>query len=763
MQPLDFALRYAQRGIPVLPLHTIKNGSCTCHKADCNRAGKHPYGHLVPRGLQDASTNPVILRDWWGPVPSLNVGMRTGMPAGLLVIDVDNGKPGANASEALLIQEYPVLERTLTQTTGSGGRHYLLRYSGAEDLRPGQNVFGVGIDIRANDSYIVAPPSLHLSGGVYRWDNANQILPAPPELIARLQEKREAMARVLAENKGQRIPKGIQHFTLLSFGGMMNRYGATEDEIFAALWEMGSRCEEPPTEAAVRRIARDAAKYASKKPIVQIVANVVKATGVKSDIYKQPAVDNDMSKVNLKATPEVQFLPLRDSIFGHIPLHLQKVTQNLEEKHERDLFITGCLPVLAGCMPNVLLRYGSQWQCLNLYACVVGPASAGKGKLRLAYKLAEPLNERLYYDSKKAAQDYVKNIAQAEDAEEKASVEAEKPPFRRFFIAGDTSAAKIKESMADTPHGVIFETEAKSLSSALNNEWGQFRDVLLKGFHNEPISVDRKFQLPLIIPRPALSLCLSGTPGSFEGILTDTEDGLFSRILFYYFETAPEFSNQFESAKDYHVANDINELAERLTALYKILVDRVEPLYINIDAAEQDYIVAAGKQAMEVVKAGGDLNLQANVRRAALVAFRIGAIFTVLDHFLNGNELSEVKALTIRPEFNKAAVGLAYSYVEHAFRLSQAMREGHSLISTTKMRVFNALPIGEFTLEQAYEELDRAGLMGKRKEAVSDRTVRRYLAEYCEKGQLEDRGYGKYFRNAQDNAYVSMRSLLDNL
>jgi hypothetical protein len=68
--------------------------------------------------------------------------------------------------------------------TGSGGDHFFFRWPG----RPVSNSahrLGRGLDVRGAGGYVVAPPSLHISGGRYIWEQAGiDAVDAPPWLVA---------------------------------------------------------------------------------------------------------------------------------------------------------------------------------------------------------------------------------------------------------------------------------------------------------------------------------------------------------------------------------------------------------------------------------------------------------------------------------------------------------------------------------------------------------------------------------------------------
>ena len=232
-ETLTAALAYAERGWPVLPLHTPKEGGCDCRKAGCTNSGKHPR---TTNGLTGATTDPDAIRKWWRMWPDANVGVMTGAKSGLVVVDLD-GRSGGRETLATL-----TLPETLTVKTGDGLHKYFRHPGGAVSSNSG---ILQGIDRKADGGYVVAPPSLHANGRRYRFAEewpADRPLAALPQFARN--GARPASRRGI---QGARIPKGERNATLASLAGSMRRPGMTEDAIRAALLtENAARCDPPP-------------------------------------------------------------------------------------------------------------------------------------------------------------------------------------------------------------------------------------------------------------------------------------------------------------------------------------------------------------------------------------------------------------------------------------------------------------------------------------------------------------------------------------
>ncbi len=159
------AERLAAMGLKVLPLHGITpNGKCSCAKgASCKSPGKHP---VFNGGWKTGTTDKSKLREYWSEYPRANIGVATGGPSGIVVLDIDP-RNGGDKSLRRLQHKYGRLPLTPTCKTGSGGRHCYFKYPKGNTIRSGR--LASGIDVQSDGRLVVAPPSLHATKRRYRW------------------------------------------------------------------------------------------------------------------------------------------------------------------------------------------------------------------------------------------------------------------------------------------------------------------------------------------------------------------------------------------------------------------------------------------------------------------------------------------------------------------------------------------------------------------------------------------------------------------
>lgn len=256
----DEALALAARGWSVFPCHhpALRNvgtgrWSCSCARADCSSPGKHPR---TKQGVKDATSDASQIALWWADHPGSNIGLATGEPSGIYVVDLD-GQQGLDTWEGLQLAwgDSP----TLMATTGRGLHLYYACPTGVT-LGNTAGKLGPGIDTRGTGGYVLAPPSRHISGTSYQWAGAGEPAPMPGWLVAALKDEPRPAAhlqhaapayrasdndpaawRVLGEEAGlvARTGEGARNHALfraaLKMGGLVAGGDLVLDDTFSTL------------------------------------------------------------------------------------------------------------------------------------------------------------------------------------------------------------------------------------------------------------------------------------------------------------------------------------------------------------------------------------------------------------------------------------------------------------------------------------------------------------------------------------------------
>ena len=167
----DSALALVHMGYRVFQVHSAKllpSGplTCTCGRPSCASPAKHPVARFSPNGVLSASNVLHVVDAWWRANPDANVGLATD---DLIVVDVDTRKGGSDTL-ATLECEHGALPATWRSLTGGGGEHVFFQAPDGLRFKNSVERVGPGIDIRATGGYVIAPPSLHISGRRYAWN-----------------------------------------------------------------------------------------------------------------------------------------------------------------------------------------------------------------------------------------------------------------------------------------------------------------------------------------------------------------------------------------------------------------------------------------------------------------------------------------------------------------------------------------------------------------------------------------------------------------
>ena len=173
---------YINYGYAVFPVYSIIDGFCSCGDSECKNPGKHAK---IGVGPSFASKNVQAIRSMHQFWKGSNIGIATGKISGVVVLDVDPRDCGDELLRVLSAQNEP-LPKTVTAISGGNGLHYYFKYPDFDI--PTKNQFKAGLDFKSDGDWIVAPPSSHMNGNKYVWQNGHglgELEPAPlPEWLA---------------------------------------------------------------------------------------------------------------------------------------------------------------------------------------------------------------------------------------------------------------------------------------------------------------------------------------------------------------------------------------------------------------------------------------------------------------------------------------------------------------------------------------------------------------------------------------------------
>lgn len=241
---LDAALSYAHLGLAVFPLV---------------EGAKNP---ATAKGFKNASTDEKTVRTWWTRNPNYNIGIACGNGTMVIDLDVDEAKDeDGTATLRKWEDDNGKLPETATAVTGRGGLHMLYRIDG--EVRCSANP-KLGVDVRGDGGYIVAPPSIHPNGTQYAWERdprKHEIAEADGNVMAFIefvQGKKDDESNKALSVPGE-IESGGRNNTLFKMACSLQSKGLSNSAILAAVMaENAEKCNPPLPQSEVRRLVESA-------------------------------------------------------------------------------------------------------------------------------------------------------------------------------------------------------------------------------------------------------------------------------------------------------------------------------------------------------------------------------------------------------------------------------------------------------------------------------------------------------------------------
>lgn len=275
-----WALNWAGLGLPVVPMHEVFDGICSCPAgSECASAGKHPR---TRNGSHEATTDEAQIKRWWKRWPTANIGGAMGGSLRWLCVDVDP-RSGGDANLCSLVEVHGnEWLNTLHHKTGSGGDHFFFTILEGIDFKKGK--LADGIDLKWTAGLAVLPPSVHLLGRSYSIERAVNPAPAPAWLLEELTRAADAPPTVVVDFQERRVHTGCYSTRTfhegerdngirdVAYGRWINGWAETESDLITQLLEVNATRCVPPLEQSVviekaRRTARRFARGELKREV----------------------------------------------------------------------------------------------------------------------------------------------------------------------------------------------------------------------------------------------------------------------------------------------------------------------------------------------------------------------------------------------------------------------------------------------------------------------------------------------------------------
>lgn len=428
-----------------------------------------------------------------------------------------------------------------------------------------------------------------------------------------------------------------------------------------------------------------------------IIISPICANGGMTELAEHKSKEDDLSPTFWK------------QVRNKLPYIIEEIAACANSEEDADVLILGTIVTLSSCLPNIYGIYGDRVVYPNLFLFVTAPASAGKGRLTLCRKLVQPIQEEL------------------------------KP--KKLIIPANSSATMIYQILAENDgRGLMFETEGDTLANVFASDYGNYSDGFRKAFHHEPISyMRRKGNEQVELLQPKLSTVLSGTPRQIASLIPDTENGLFSRFIFYYVDFKLTWLNVFASDREESIDEIFDSIGSRILELYRNLQDN-EEVRFSLTSRQKDAFNNYFQNAQRHYHSRLGDDFIASVRRMGLITYRIAMVLSVI-RMIDEDDFPAL--LYCHDGDFECAIIISRVLLQHTERvytelsnheLSRPAGQGQS----RRIQLLELLP-DEFVTATAQELAARLN--------IPRRTVERYLAEWSKEGTLRKIAFGQYSKN----------------
>ncbi len=426
----------------------------------------------------------------------------------------------------------------------------------------------------------------------------------------------------------------------------------------------------------------------------------------------------------IKATSARGFLDrklISDCVYQQLPDLLRKECYKFKGK-ERDIFFLSTLSLISAILERVYGVYKGRKLYSNMYFYLIGNPATGKGTMMYAKEAGEILHKSLM----------------AEESQEAVGLDNLVRPKTLFIPGNSSNAALIASIDKNNGRGIIFETESDTLAAAMKQDWGGFSDLLRKAFHHEPISDNKNSGNGFVeISSPKLTAILSGTPNQVTKLMESVEDGLFSRMAFYFNPDRGIWADVFETT--FHPDYYKKKFGAEVMALHSFYKDNdgQKEIEFRLNPFQKQLFNTYFSKKVSNIQKCYTLAIDASAFRLAVISYRIAMILTCIRSFESKNESS---IMYCKNSDLRSALQISSTLFEHTLDVIKLLPSKEvSTLGLSDKKLLRILP--------SDREISTAEIVALGKTAkIPERTSKHSLKNLLDKGILKQEKRGKYFK-----------------
>ena len=394
---------------------------------------------------------------------------------------------------------------------------------------------------------------------------------------------------------------------------------------------------------------------------------------------------------------EDQCTQFSDDIFDTLPEDIKKLLVVAKDRKERDIMLLGILTVSSTMFPALWTIYGNKKYSAHIYTYIVAAAGAGKGGAMNGVILAKKTDrelERTYtaakkeYEKKCIEWDLELKLAMKEHRLPDMDKKPEEPVHQIIISTPNSSKSQMIINIRNSGEVgiVIVSSEGDVLTETLHCDFGNLAAELRMFFHHEEVRQHFKIDKEqIVIPHPHVAMLLTGTPDQVVSLIRNTENGLFSRFLFYAMSEEPVWKSQspYKNNGGIDIEQLYGEVGEKLKANYFNFLGK--DIKINFTPEQWDTLDGMFETELGIVSAEGEKNATAVVKRYGLITMRIAMTLSGYRIMEAGWQVAEYTCLD---EDFQAALHIVLTCMKHANHVSTMM---NNTASRGKVKIFYKL------------------------------------------------------------------------